>query len=96
MKIKVSGYLTIRKVMGEMCLLEIEKTKPTIIEVLAELSDRFGQRFKDLILDSKTKKIREDVRVLLNGRHHKHLKDGLETELKEGDEIALFPPIAGG
>jgi molybdopterin synthase sulfur carrier subunit len=33
--------------------------------------------------------------VLKNGRHIQHLK-GLDTELEENDELAVFPPVAGG
>ncbi len=33
--------------------------------------------------------------VLKNGRHIQHL-DGLETVLREKDELAVFPPVAGG
>jgi molybdopterin converting factor small subunit len=38
----------------------------------------------------------QHVPVLVNGRHCTHLPDGLDTELRDGDQVDLFPPIAGG
>lgn len=35
------------------------------------------------------------VRILVNGRDIDFL-NGPETELKDGDTVVLFPPIAGG
>ena len=39
--------------------------------------------------------LRSDLTVLKNGRSIQTI-NGVQTELKEGDEIAIFPPIAGG
>lgn len=39
--------------------------------------------------------LREHINVLRNGRNVTS-EDGLETELDEGDELALFPPVSGG
>jgi MoaD family protein len=36
------------------------------------------------------------VMAVLNGTGWNQLPQGLATELHDGDEIALFPPIAGG
>ncbi len=35
------------------------------------------------------------VTVLVNGRHIQYLQ-GLETPLKPGDVVSMFPPIGGG
>ena len=47
----------------------------------------------DEILDNEN--LKPFIIILKNGRHIQHL-NGLETELEEGDNIAIFPPIAGG
>lgn len=39
--------------------------------------------------------IRSHVRVVVNGRDMELLQ-GMETLLQDGDQIAIFPPIAGG
>ena len=96
MKITVKGYLTLKKTLGHKGVLEMEMEDTTISVMLSDLSDRFGQEFRDLLFDPKTKNLRNHIRVLVNGRHYKHLPNRLDTELKEGDEVSLFPTIAGG
>ena len=39
--------------------------------------------------------LRDHINVLRNGTNV-HAEDGLETELEESDELALFPPVSGG
>ena len=40
-------------------------------------------------------KLREALPVFVNGEHIRY-KDGMETELCDGDEIYIIPLIAGG
>jgi molybdopterin synthase sulfur carrier subunit len=40
--------------------------------------------------------IADHIRVLHNGDNPFVEKDGYETELEAGDELALFPPVSGG
>ena len=96
MKIKVKGYFNFKKVLGNLGISEIEMADTTLKNMLDILSNRFGEAITDLIYDSRTKRVRGDIRILLNGRHLGHLPKRLDTELKEGDEIAFFPPVAGG
>jgi len=96
MKIKVKGYFNFKKVFLNLGISEIEMAGGSLIGLFDVLSHSFGEEFADLIYDSRTKTVRGDIRILLNGRHIVHLPKGLDTELKEGDEVALFPPVAGG
>jgi len=65
----------------------------TVFELLKKLasrsSDLQGQIFDD------SGRIRDDVNVMVNGRHFESLK-GAETVLVDGDEVALFPAVVGG
>ncbi|MDF9745727.1 ubiquitin-like small modifier protein 1 [Natrinema salsiterrestre] len=40
--------------------------------------------------------LRSQINVLRNGTNVLVEEEGLETELEEGDELALFPPVSGG
>jgi MoaD family protein len=96
MKIKVKAYFILRKAMDNKAVLEIEMKNASLRDVLKVLSDRFGEGFSGLIFDPKTNKVKNHISILVNGRHYMFLPKGLATELKEGDEVALFPQIAGG
>ena len=39
--------------------------------------------------------LRPHVRIMING-HDSEFADGLETAVSDDDQIAIFPPIAGG
>lgn len=62
--------------------------------LLAALSARFGPAFDRWVIDENGD-LRPDIIVLVNGRNVRFL-GGLRTPLKEDDEVAIFPPVAGG
>ena len=96
MKITVKSFLTLRQVMGSQAEFEMEIGDITIGELLNLLCDRFGEGLAAQIFDRDTKKVSHLLRVLVNGRHYTTLPDRLNAKLDEGDEVALFPPVAGG
>ena len=49
-----------------------------------------------MVFAPESQDLSQHIIVLVNGRHVSHLPNGLSTELNDGDEVALFPPIAGG
>jgi molybdopterin converting factor small subunit len=82
MPVRVKGYLVFKDLVGE---LNIQKTAGEILTLqalLQRLCSEKGQAFEQA--------------VLVNGRHYNHLPGKLDTELEEGDEVAIFPPMAGG
>lgn len=65
-------------------------------DIRSLLDDLIGD-YPDLepeILDDEGK-LKNTVKIILNGRNIEFL-DGLATELKEEDMLAVFPLIAGG
>ena len=73
---------------------EIEKATPRA--VLDEMCRRFGQDFMDMIVDPGSGETSPHIRILVNGRRFISVPDQLDNELAEGDEVGLFPPLAGG
>ncbi|USZ67286.1 MoaD/ThiS family protein [Halorussus salilacus] len=66
------------------------ETVGAALSALVEEHPGLGERIYDDSGD-----LREHINVLRNGANV-HTEDGLETELDEGDELALFPPVSGG
>jgi MoaD family protein len=96
MKITIRSFLTLREVMGDQSALELEIGNLTLIELLNELADMFGDRFSQMVFDQAGKGLNAHIRILINGRHYSHIAQKLNTRLKAGDEVAIFPPVAGG
>ncbi|MFP4490421.1 MAG: MoaD family protein [Spirochaetaceae bacterium] len=66
----------------------------TVGELLDECEKRVSRPFLSKLLDS-TGTLMSGAIILVNGQNIHHLH-GLETELSDKDEIALFPPGGGG
>jgi MoaD family protein len=96
MKITIRSFLTLRDVMGDQSVLELEIGNLTLMELLDKLSDVFGDRFSQMVFDESGKELNPQIRILINGRHYSHIPQKLNTPLQQGDEVALFPPVMGG
>lgn len=96
MKIKVKGYLTIKKAMGNKLSLHLEFERATVKEVLDAMCKKLGRDFSDVVSDKQTGELSEHIRVFVNGRHYSFMPKRMDTELKDGDELSIFPPVAGG
>ena len=94
MKIRIKGYLTFRNSIGEQVLELVDETSITLRNLLVRLSLERG--LCDSVYLVAAGAVNESTVVLVNGRNHVHLPDHLDTALKDGDEVAIFPPMAGG
>ena len=94
MKVKVRFFAELREIVGiKEKILEVTNS-PTIYNVLNLLVNIYGKTFEEKIFDEKGG-LSENYIILLNGKNIRLLK-GLDTTLQDGDEIAIFPPVAGG
>lgn len=96
MRINIRGFLTLRNVMDAQAAFNFEEDILTVEDLLHELSARYGEDFRKMIFDPETHALSRDIRILVNGRYYSHLPGKLNTQLHEGDEVSLLPPIAGG
>ncbi|MDF2883121.1 MAG: MoaD family protein [Clostridiaceae bacterium] len=65
----------------------------TVLELLNLLSDKYGKNLSQKLF--KDSQLSDEIIILVNGRHIIHL-NGVKTEIKENDEISIFPVVAGG
>jgi molybdopterin synthase sulfur carrier subunit len=92
MIVHIRAFANFRDILGKDLTVEV-KEGSTVKGLLDELiSSR--QRLKSAIFDD-SGNIREYVILMKNRKNIDYLK-GLDTELSEGDEVAILPPVAGG
>jgi len=94
MKIRVKFFTTLREITGK----KEDEIQPssiiTVKELLTQLSKKYGKQFMDYLYDERGN-VRTYIQILINGRGINALQ-GLKTKLKEGDTVAIFPPVGGG
>lgn len=66
-----------------------------VASLLDELVRRFGEKLAEHLYHSGTRELRKTVNILVNGRAL-NIPHELDAPLKEGDVVAIFPPVAGG
>ncbi|MFC4248659.1 ubiquitin-like small modifier protein 1 [Natribaculum luteum] len=74
------------------------------VAVDAEPGETVGDALEDLLEDRpaladrvlEDGELRSQINVLRNGKDVQSQENGLETELEDDDELALFPPVSGG
>jgi MoaD family protein len=67
----------------------------TVAKILEVLSKNYGKCFVDYVYDSKTGEVKGFLQFLINGTSASTI-EGLHTELKNGDILAILPPVGGG
>ncbi len=88
-KVKIPGPL--RKLAGGKDEIEVEaKNLKEVIDKLAEINPEMKNRLLD-----ENGEIRRFINIYVNNEDIRFLK-GLDTELKDGDEVSIIPAIAGG
>jgi len=92
--VTVRIFATLRELLGRKTL-DMDAPVEDIEGLIRFIADRFQPSFKDALIDPKACQIRKGFSILVNGRDIEFL-EGLRTKLKDGDTIALFPPVGGG
>ena len=91
---EVRLFANLREFAGQRAVVEEAPSGASVGEVLQKICERFGAKFRQQIMDKRGQP-NENVKVLLNG-HNIVFLNGTETRLKDGDVIAIFPPVGGG
>ena len=92
MIIHVRSFASFRDILGKELSVEL-KDGSTVKDLLENLIST-RQRLKSAVFDE-SGKVREYV-ILMKNRKNIESLGGLDTELAEGDEVAVLPPVAGG
>lgn len=67
----------------------------TVRKVIMKLTENFSSEFKQALLDSELEDPRQNSLILVGGKEISALQ-GLETEVKDCEEVVLVPMVHGG
>ena len=97
MEVKVRFFTNLREIVNkrEETLKFPAGEKVTVDLVLKTLSQKYGKTFTEYVYNDKTGKPKNFLQFLINGTSTSTL-NGLETVLKDGDVLAILPPVGGG
>ena len=94
MKVEIRLFATLRELAKTNSVVEDFKSGATVGDALRKICERLGAKFRERVLDSSGNPS-EYVKIILNGQNIVFLQ-GTATKLKDGDVIAIFPPVGGG
>ena len=95
MKTKVRYFTTLRELARTM-EEEIEmKNGTTLSDFLEKIALKYGEAAFNYLYDKKSGTIDPSIQFLVNGVSIRNLQ-GIRTELKDGNVVAIVPPIGGG
>ena len=92
MKLTVRFYGHLRSLLEDKWELELELSESSnVSQLLSELKK--DDQIRNVLFDDG--EMKSDLTIMKNGREIKYL-DGRDTQLIQGDEISIFPLVAGG
>lgn len=94
MEIEVRFYAQLRRLAGTRSKVLTMKPGSQIRDLFARLLAE-APTLRPALVDE-TGQLHAYVRILVNGIDLMHLPQGWETPLAAGDQVSLFPAIAGG
>lgn len=91
MRVKIRPFAGFRNILGKEANADLNEgaTIDDLIRILCR--EHEGLRARLFGDDG----LKEDVNILVNGKNIASL-NGIKTELREGDEVVLFPAAIGG
>jgi molybdopterin synthase sulfur carrier subunit len=97
MKVSIRFFTNLREITGkkEETLEFSSNEKITVNRALQMLSHKYSKRFIEYVYDTETGEVKGFLQFLINGKSAASL-NGLQTELKDGDVLAILPPVGGG
>jgi sulfur-carrier protein len=90
MQVKV--FANLRVICGGVAV-DVDPNGDRVMDVLDKMIEMYPDLQEEVYTEEK--RLKPFVHVYVNGRNIVHAED-LETRVKETDQLALFPPVAGG
>jgi len=92
MKVKVRLWGIFQELAGGGRELSVDMPeRATVGNLIGQLISRHGKRFEEGLFEPGTKEVKPYIKLLLNGNG-----TTLKAKLRDGDVVAIFPPVGGG
>lgn len=94
-KVKLHTISALKKIVGQR-ELEISLPQGSTLEALLScMVKTWGKRLSDYMFQPGSTLPFPYIRLMINGQDIEFLS-GIETLLRDGDEVLIIPPVAGG
>ncbi len=91
---EVHFYATLRAIVGKKTV-QVDMPPNTTALELIQLVSRQYPALHDELLDAQNR-FQRHMKLFINGREAVYLEKQLETIIRPGDKIDVFPPVGGG
>jgi len=91
MRVKIRPFAGFRNILGKE--VDVDHIEGANVENLLQLLCEEHEGLRTMLFDESG--LKEDVNILVNGKNIASL-NGIRTELRDGDEVVLFPAAIGG
>ena len=94
MKVIFKFFTRLREMTGKKEEEIVLPKSVTIEEALKRVSEKHSHQFRNYLYDE-NERVQSHLLFLVNGRSITDLH-GFKTKLKDGDKVAILPPMSGG
>lgn len=96
MRVKVRYFTTLRELAGSQEEDLAIKDEATLADLVEMVASKYGKEACNYLYQrGKIGKVDPSIYFLINGKNSRILS-GMDTKLKDGDVVAIIPPIGGG
>ncbi len=92
--IKTSFFSLLEDIIGKQEISLTFENELTIRDILVKLNSLIGRKFEENLFNTRGA-LNKYIIIGINGKDIRKL-EGLDTMIKDGDEISFLPAIAGG
>jgi molybdopterin synthase sulfur carrier subunit len=94
-QVKVRTILELKKIFGQGQFEESLADGSTVGDFLLQITKNWSDEKASRLFEPGTSKLLPHIQLMVNGRSIRIL-DNFETELEDGDELTILPPVGGG